>query len=37
MTYCQTKVVATAILKQEQRKLEQAERITSKSIGRENL
>jgi hypothetical protein len=35
MTYCQTKVVAT--LKQEQRKLKQAERIASKSKGKENL
>jgi hypothetical protein len=37
MTYCQTKVVATATLKQEQRKLKQAKRITSKSKGKENL
>jgi len=37
MTYCQTKVVAAATLKQEQRKLEQAKRITSKSRGKEEL
>jgi hypothetical protein len=37
MTYCQTKVAAAATLKQEQRKLKQAERIASKSKGKENL
>jgi hypothetical protein len=35
VTYCQTKVVAAATFKQEQRKLEQAERITSKSKGKD--
>jgi hypothetical protein len=37
MSYCRTKVVVATTLRHEQRKLEQAERITSKSKGKENL